>query len=72
MKLRPISAILAVVLLAPTAYAADDNEAIRPKDVDSPASRPAPSGSCAKPCMIYRISTRCECPLRSSPPAAAA
>ena len=72
MKLRPVTVILALVLLAPAAYAANDNEAGQPRDTGPPAARPVPQDSCAKPCMIYRISTRCECSLKSSPSAAAA
>ena len=69
MKLRYFPAIIALVLFAPAAYTADDCYAAQPKNPEVPAVRPAPKDSCAKPCPIYRISTRCECALRNAVPA---
>lgn len=65
-------AVLALLLLAPAAYAADESGAVQTREAGNPATQPAPKDSCAKPCTIYRISSRCECSLRGSPPTAAA
>jgi hypothetical protein len=68
MRMRNQFCVVALLMLAPLAYAADDCDAAQPREA-APAARVAPKESCAKPCLIYRISTRCECPLKSTAPA---
>ena len=67
MKLRRYSVMLAFVLLAPATYA---NGSVSPQAADpgAPGAQPPPKTNCSLPCMVMKVSTRCECQMRKMLP----
>ena len=68
MKLRHFSAVLALTLLASTAFGAE--ETVTPPKYTTPADAPvrmSPRASCPLTCTVVRVSTRCECPMGKTP-----
>ncbi len=70
MKPRNFTAIVALLLLAPVAYAGGASNA---PDANQPSSdsQSQPKSPCSVPCVVMRVSTaaRCECSVRKTLPA---
>ena len=68
MKARHFTAIAALLVLAPAAWAGGE---VNPVTTPSTESQNQPKNPCSVPCLVMRVSTttRCECTVRKSLPA---
>jgi len=68
MKARHFTAIAALLVLAPAAWAGGEANPVTTPPSDSQTQ---PKSSCSVPCLVMRVSTttRCECPVRKTMPA---
>jgi hypothetical protein len=70
MKLRHFCIVVSLALLAPVSYAADP---VVPPATDPSATEPQPpaKNGCSLPCLVMKVSTRCECRLHKTLPTVA-